>query len=74
MTTDTTSNTPAPHRDDHHELRRHLLLLWLLAVGTDLAFTGYVFHRHPEFRETAVAAAGVGTFLLTTVLTARDHR
>ncbi|WP_101255814.1 hypothetical protein [Streptomyces barkulensis] len=74
MTTDTTPNTPAPHHDDHRELRRHLLLLWLLAVGTALAFTGYVFHRHPEFRETAVAVGGVGTFLLTTVLAARGHR
>ncbi|MDG9705883.1 hypothetical protein [Streptomyces sp. DH37] len=74
MTTDTTPNTPAPRHDDHRELRRHLLLLWLLAVGTALAFTGYVFHRHPGFRETAVAVGGVGTFLLTTVLAARGRR
>lgn len=74
MTTDTTSNTPAPRRDDHHELRRDLLLLWLLAAGTALAFAGYVFHRHPEFRGTAVAVGGVGTFLLTAVLAARGRR
>lgn len=69
----TTTEPDAPHLPEPDPGRDRLL--HRLATGAlGLAFLGYVFHRHPAFRETAVAVGGVGTFLLAAVLAARSRR